>query len=264
MELARLLAAKPPRRSVLFLHFSGEELGLLGSQFFVDNSPVPIENVVAMINFDMVGRLRDDKLIVYGVATAEEMQAILDSANVTPPLDVHAIGDGFGPSDHSSFYAKGIPVLHFFTDLHGEYHRSTDDAALINVQGMARVTEYAHNVARAIANRAEPLTPIRMAPRVATAPSSGSGAWFGSVPDMASSDTTGVRLTGVTPGSPADKAGVKAGDVIVEFGGKRVGDLYEYTDALRAHQPGDTVQVVLRRDGQQLTVTAVLGRRGER
>ena len=264
MELARVLEADPPRRSVLFLHFSGEELGLLGSQFFVENSPVPIENIVAMINFDMVGRLRADKLIVYGVSTAAEMQSILDGANAAPALDVHAVGDGFGPSDHSSFYAKGIPVLHLFTDLHGDYHRATDDVERINVQGMARVTSYAHRVARAIADRPTRLTAIRTAPRVASAPRSGSGAWFGSIPDMATSDTTGVRLTGVTPGSPADKAGVKAGDVIVEFGGKAVGDLYDYTDALQAYEPGDTVQVVLRRDGQPVTLTAILGRRGQR
>lgn len=265
MELARILAADPPRRSVVFVHFSGEELGLLGSQYFVENAPVPIDDVVAMINFDMVGRLREDKLIVYGVSTAEEMQAILDSANVAPPLDVRAIGDGFGPSDHSSFYAKGIPVLHLFTDLHDDYHRATDDVERIDVAGMARVTAYANRIARAIADRPSRLTPVRSAPPVASAsPRSGSGAWFGSVPDMASSDTTGVRLTGVSPGSPADKAGIRAGDVITEFGGKPVGDLYAFTDALQAHQPGDTVQVVVRRDGQSLVFTAVLGRRGQR
>jgi hypothetical protein len=265
MELARILAANPPRRSVIFVHFSGEELGLLGSQHFVEHAPVPIEKVVAMVNFDMVGRLRDDKLIVYGVSTAEEMQGVLDSANIVPPLDIRAIGDGFGPSDHSSFYAKGIPVLHLFTDLHEDYHRATDDAERIEVAGMARVAEYAARVARALADRPERLTPVRTAPPVATAaPRSGSGAWFGSVPDMAAGEANGVRLTGVSPGSPAERAGLRAGDVIVEFGGMTVADLYQFTDALRARQPGDTVQVVVQRDGQPHTVTAVLGRRGER
>jgi hypothetical protein len=265
MELARMLAADPPRRSVLFVHFSGEELGLLGSQYFVEHAPVPIDNVVAMVNFDMVGRLRDDKLIVYGVSTAEEMRAILDSANVEPKLDVRAIGDGFGPSDHSSFYGKGIPVLHLFTDLHDDYHRATDDAERIEVAGMARVSSYAARVARAIADRDVRLTPVRTAPPVASAaPSSGSGAWFGSVPDMAAGEAKGVRLTGVSPGSPAERAGLRAGDVIVEFGGMPVGDLYQFTDALRARQPGDTVRVVVQRNGEPLTVTAVLGRRGQR
>ena len=265
MELARMFAAQPTRRSLLFVHFSGEELGLLGSQYFVENAPVPVDRVVAMINFDMVGRLRDDRLIVYGVSTAEEMSALLDSANIEPPLAVHAVGDGFGPSDHSSFYAKGIPVLHLFTDLHGEYHRATDDAELIEIAGMARVTEYAARVARSIADRAERLTPVRRAPPVASAaPRTGRGVWFGSIPDMAASETTGVRMTGVSPGSPAEKAGLRAGDVLIEFGGKPVADLYQFTDALQAHQPGDTVRVVVRRDGTPLTVTAVLARRGQR
>jgi membrane-associated protease RseP (regulator of RpoE activity) len=264
MELARMFAAQPTKRSLLFVHFSGEELGLLGSQHFVEHSPVPLSQVVAMVNFDMVGRLRDDKLIVYGVSTAEEMPALLDSANTEPRLAVHAVGDGFGPSDHSSFYAKGIPVLHLFTDLHGEYHRATDDAPLLEIPGMARVTAYAERVTRSIADREGRLTPVRKAPPVASAPRSGRGAWFGSIPDMAASESTGVRLTGVSPGSPAEKAGIRAGDVLIEFGGKPVADLYQFTDALAAKQPGDTVQVVVRRDGQPLTVTAVLGRRGER
>lgn len=265
MELARLLAADAPRRSVLFVHFSGEELGLLGSQYFVEHLPVPIENIVAMINFDMVGRLREDKLIVYGVSTAEEMQVLLDSANIAPRLDLRTVGDGFGPSDHSSFYAKGIPVLHLFTDLHDDYHRATDDVETLSIDGMARIAKYAERVTRRIADRPDRLTPVRKAPPVMSAsPGSGSGAWFGSIPDMAASDARGVRLTGVSPGSPAEQAGVRAGDVLVEFGGEEVGDLYQFTDALRARQPGDTVRVVVRRDGEPLTFTAVLGTRSQR
>lgn len=265
LEIGRMLAANPPRRSVLLVHFSGEEIGLLGSQYFVEHAPVPIEKIVAMINFDMVGRLRDDKLIVYGVATAEEMPALLDSANVAPRLDVRAVGDGFGPSDHSSFYAKGIPVLHLFTDLHDDYHRASDDAERIDVAGMARVTGYAARIAQAIADRPDRLTPVRKAAPVASAsPRSGSGAWFGSIPDMAASESKGVRVTGVSPGSPAETAGLRAGDVIIEFGGMPVGDLYQFTDALAAKKPGDTVKVVVQRGGEELALTAVLGRRGQR
>ncbi len=265
LELARLLAANPPRRSVLLVHFSGEELGLLGSQYFVEHLPVPIENVVAMINFDMVGRLRDDKLIVYGISTAEEMAGLVDSANVEPRMDLRTVADGFGPSDHSSFYAKGIPVLHLFTDLHDEYHRATDDVETLSIDGMARVVKYAERVARGIADRQDRLTPVRKAPPVvSSSPGSGSGAWFGSIPDMVASEDPGVRLTGVSPGSPAEQAGVRAGDVLIEFGGLPVGDLYQFTDALRAREPGDTVRVVVRRAGQPLTLTAVLRARTER
>ena len=118
LELARVFAKSPPRRSLLFVNFSGEEQGTLGSSYFVDHTPVPIDSIDAMLNFDMVGRLRADKLIVYGVATAKELPGLLDSANTAPRLAIAAQGDGFGPSDHSSFYARSIPVLHFFTDLH--------------------------------------------------------------------------------------------------------------------------------------------------
>ena len=278
MELARLFAAAPARRSIVFVTFSGEELGLLGSEYYVEHSPLPLDSAVAMINFDMVGRLRDDKLIVYGVATATELPALLDSANVAAtrvggiasgsaartPLRLTALGDGFGPSDHSSFYAHNIPVLHFFTDLHEDYHRATDVASKINVPGEARVITLAERVARAIADRPSHLTFVhaKAPPPSVSMPGTG-GTYFGSVPDMGATDVVGVRLAGVTPGSPADEAGVKKGDVVVEFGGTPVKDLYEYTDALLAHHPGDTVQVVVEREGKRVTLTATLGRRAQ-
>jgi aminopeptidase YwaD len=217
-----------------------------------------------MLNFDMVGRLRNDKLIVYGVTTATEMRDIVDSANTAqPPLAITALGDGFGPSDHASFYGKKIPVLQFFTDMHEDYHKATDVASKINVPGEARVIDYAERVARSIANRPARLTYVRSSqppPRMSVG--TGNGTWFGSVPDMSTADVPGVKLAGVTAGSPADKAGVHAGDIIVEFGGKPVKDIYEYTDAIGAHMPGDVVTVVVLRAGTRLALTATLGKRG--
>ena len=266
VELARLLVARPPRRSVIFVNFSGEELGLLGSQWFVGHSPVPFDRVKAMINFDMVGRLRNDKLIVYGTSTATDLKAIVDSVNVASgdaQLKVTGIGDGYGPSDQTSFYAKDIPVLHFFTDLHEDYHRATDDADKINAAGEARVVDLALGVARAIADRQTQLTFVRMAaPAQSTMSRQGSQTYLGSVPDMAASDVTGMRLMGVRPDSPADKGGLKAGDVIVEFGGAPVKDLYSYTDALYAHKPGDVVKVVVMRGAERVELTVTLGKRG--
>jgi membrane-associated protease RseP (regulator of RpoE activity) len=264
LELARLFAARPARRSIVVVHFSGEELGLLGSQWFVDHPPVPLDSAVAMVNFDMVGRLRNEKLIVYGVATARELPAILDSANVAPRLAISGVGDGFGPSDQSSFYARGVPVLHFFTDLHDDYHRASDDVEKIDAPGEARVVALAERVVRAIADRAAPLTPVRMAaPAPAAGGREGSSVYLGSVPDMSSGDTPGLRLTGVRPGSPADAAGLRAGDVIVALGGRAVKDLYSYSDALYAHQPGDKVDIAFVRSGERRTVTVTLGRRGQ-
>ncbi|MGI9076615.1 MAG: M28 family peptidase [Gemmatimonadaceae bacterium] len=262
LELARLLSRRPLKRSVIFANFSGEELGLLGSQFFVKHPPVPLRSIVAMLNFDMVGRLRDDKLIVYGAGTAEELPVILDSANITPTLAVRAIPGGSGPSDHSSFYARNIPVLHFFTDLHEDYHRATDDVERINAAGMVRVVGFAERVVRSVGDRPSRLTVVQHAapPPLARA-SAGPRPYLGTVPDMGTVDAGGLRLSGVSPGSPADGAGMRAGDVIVELDGKTVTDLETYAQALYARKPGDSVAIVVLRNGERVRVNAVLGSR---
>lgn len=264
LELARLLSANPARRSVLFVNFSGEELGLLGSQYFVEHSPVAVDSMVAMLNFDMVGRLSGDSLIVYGVATARELPALLDSANAAVNLHVRGLGDGFGPSDHSSFFARNIPVLHFFTNTHADYHRATDDAPLINAAGTARIVTLAERVIRGIDARDARLSFVRSTtpPAVAGARSQGSNVYLGSIPDMSAPDVKGLRLTGVRAGSPADSAGLKAGDIIVEFDGKAVADLQTYSDALYARRPGDEVDVVVLRGAERLRLRVRLGRRG--
>ncbi len=263
MELARMFAAHPARRSIIAASFSGEELGLLGSQWFVEHAPVALDSIAAMVNFDMVGRLRNDKLIVYGVSTATELPAILDSANVAPRLAINAVGDGFGPSDHSSFYAKGIPVLHFFTDLHDDYHKATDDIKKINASGEARVVAMAERVVRTIADRPARLTAVRVAAPPPASGGQGSSTYLGSIPDMSAGDVPGLKLTGVRAGSPADLGGLLAGDVIVEFGGTAVTDLNTYSAALYAHKPGDKVDVVYLRAGQRRTATVTLGKRGQ-
>ena len=264
LELARRFAANPARRAVVVVHFSGEELGLLGSQWFVQHSPVPTGGIVAMVNFDMVGRLKNDRLIVYGVGTARELRALVDSANVEPKLLLQPVADGFGPSDQSSFYARDIPVLHFFTDLHEDYHRASDDVWKINAVGEERVVALAERVIRAIADRPEPLTPVRIAaaPRMSSS-REGSNVYLGTIPDMATGDTPGLKLTGVRAGSPADKGGLAAGDVIVEFAGRVVKDLYTYSDALYAHKPGEEVEVVYLRGGERRTTKVTLGTRGQ-
>ncbi len=263
LELARRLAAHPTRRSIVVVHFSAEELGLLGSQWFVEHSPVPLDSIDAMLNFDMVGRLRRDRLIVYGLGTATELPAVVDSANLAPKLDLTTMDDGFGPSDHSSFYAKGIPVLHFFTDLHEDYHRASDDVWKIDAVGETRVVAVAERVVREIADRPARLTAVRVAaPRMSPA-REGSNVYLGTIPDMASGDTPGLKLTGVRAGSPADKGGLAAGDIIVKFGGREVKDLYTYSDALYAHKPGEQVEVVYLRGGERRITSVTLGTRGQ-
>jgi membrane-associated protease RseP (regulator of RpoE activity) len=264
LELARLLSARPLRRSVLFVTFSGEELGLLGSQYFVEHAPasVPIDSIVAMMNFDMVGRMRGDSVIVFGVATAREFPALLDSANARVGLSVRGLGDGFGPSDHSSFFARGIPVLHFFTNLHEDYHRATDDAVKINAAGAARVIALAERLVREIDARNARLTFVRsVAPPQIAGARTGASVYLGTIPDMSAPDVKGLRLTGVRAGSPADAAGLEAGDIVVELGGKAVSDLQTYSDALYSHRPGVEIAIAVIRNGERLTLKAKLGTR---
>jgi hypothetical protein len=257
-----MFSIEKPRRSIIFANFSGEEQGLLGSQYFVDNPPVPLANIVAMLNFDMVGRMKNDGVMVFGTATATELPALIDSANAGT-LKLTSSGDGFGSSDHSSFFAREIPVLHFFTDLHEDYHRASDDTEKINHGGQARVVDLAYRIARRIDDRPARLTYVRStAPSRAIGSGQGSQTYLGSVPDMAAGEIPGLKLTGVRAGSPADIGGLKAGDIIVEFGGTVVKDLYTYSDALYSKKPGDSVRIVYLRDGQRNETTVILGTRG--
>jgi hypothetical protein len=263
IEIARSLAAKPPARTVVFVAFAGEELGLLGSAYYVKHPAVPMASTVAMVNLDMVGRLRNDRLIVYGTATAKEFPALLDSLDRAAGFDLKAKGDGFGPSDQSSFYAARRPVLHFFTDLHKDYHRSTDDWPKLNMDGLKRVADFAAATVRALANRRQALTFVAV-PMTAHGGgpllTSGYGAYLGTVPDM-SDNPGGVRLAAVRAGSPAARAGLRGDDVITRIGDMDVPDLQAMTDALRAHKPGDVVDIVIRRGDSVATVRATLGRR---
>ncbi len=270
LEIARRLAAGPGLdRSVLFIAFTGEERGLWGSAFFVRQPTVDLEEAVAMLNLDMVGRVVEDGLTVLGVGTAAEWNEIVDGANgqLSVPFRIGKSPDGYGPSDHSSFYGEGIPVLHFLSNLHEDYHRPSDDWEKINIDGLERVSELTARIAARLATGgadAVALTPIRQAPPSPAGPaqssssSGGYGPYLGTVPDMTPRDF-GLRLTGVRDGSPAAAAGLRPGDVVVEFDGKPVTDIYAYTYALQAKSPGDEVIIVVERDGERLSLTATLG-----
>lgn len=264
IDLAERLSRGPrPRRGIVFVAFTGEEEGLLGSAFYAAHPAVPLERTRAMLNLDMVGRLGAGPLIVYGVETAEEWTALVDGAAAAEGITVRGGGDGFGASDQTSFYARGLPVLHFFTNVHTDYHRPSDDWAAIDSAGLRRVAGVVARVAREVADRPAPLTFRRAAPRpqAAAAQTPGYGAYLGTVPDF-TPVPDGVKLSGVRAGSPAEQAGIRAGDVLVKLGGMDVHDLQGMTDALRAHKPGDVVQVDVLRDGRRVTLTATLGTRG--
>ncbi len=263
LGLAEFFARHPerrPARSLIFVAFSAEEMGLLGSEYFVSHPPFPLETVRAMVNFDMVGRLRDGKLQVFGSETAEEFSALLDSLDAASPLTLSLVGDGYGPSDQTSFYARKIPVLHLFTGTHSEYHRPEDDWPLINAAGMAQVAELAIALIRELGDEPDELHLVEQERPRATG-GGGYGPYLGTIPDFGEVEGGGLRLSGVRAGSPAERAGLQAGDVVIEFAGNEVLNIYDYTYALRDHAPGDTVMIKVSRDGTVLELTAVLGRR---
>lgn len=263
IHIAESLAAAPPARTVIFIAFSGEELGLFGSADYVKHPIYPLANTLAMINLDMVGRLHNQRLIVYGTATAREFPALLDSLNTPKRFDLRSQGDGYGPSDQSSFFAARRPVLHLFTDLHADYHRSTDDWDKINAPGEAEVVDFAVGLATALGDRPTPLTFVDQAPpqpHAGVAVTSGYGAYLGTIPDMTDSPG-GVQLSGVRAGSPADQAGLRTGDIITKIGSHDVPNLQAMTDALREHKAGDVVEIRFRRGSDNLAVKATLGTR---
>jgi aminopeptidase YwaD len=271
LEIAGKLAAGPrPERSVVFIAFTGEERGLWGSAYYVAHPTVDLSKVVAMLNLDMVGRMVDDQVTVFGMGTAKEWDHLVKQVNdgLAQPMKLGFAPDGYGPSDHSSFYGAGIPVLHFFTNTHADYHRATDDWQKIVPGGIDRVTDLATGIVRHLAGTrdmvAMSLTPVKQEPpppaQSETERSRGYGPYLGTIPDMTPRDF-GLRLTGVREGSPAEKAGLQAGDVVVEFDGKPIADIYAYTYALRDKKPGDVVKIVVERDGKRVTVNAVLQER---
>lgn len=259
LEIARILTAARPRpaRTIVFTLFSGEEEGVLGSDYYADHPALPMDSTCAMLNLDMVGRMRDNRLLVLGVLSAKEWQGLLDSVDAPFHLDVHASGSGWGPSDQNSFFAKQRPVLHFFTDVHADYHTPADTWDKINADGIETVARLVADMARRLAARTAQLTFVNAPPPVMT---SGNRPYLGTIPDMAS-EPGGVKLQGVTVGSPADSAGLKGGDVITGIGADTVASLADMQNALVKHHPGDRVEIRVRRGDQTLTLNATLGRR---
>ena len=270
IEIARALAAGPrPDRSVLFMTFTGEERGLWGSQYWVTDPTHDLGDAVAMLNLDMVGRMTEDNVTIFGFGTAEEWDGIMDSASadMSRPLEIARAPDGYGASDHQSFYMEGIPVLHFFTNTHADYHRPSDDWPRINADGLDRVAKLTTLVAgRLAAGGAQTVNMTFLEQEQPSAPSGSSSsggygdAYLGSIPDMTPRDF-GLRLTGVREGSPAELGGLRAGDVVVEFNGNEIGDIYAYTYALQDTKPDDVVEIVVERDGERVPLTVTMGRR---
>jgi len=261
LEIARLAAKNKSqwKRSVLLITFAGEELGLLGSSQFVNHPTVPLNNVIGMINMDMIGRINNDRLFVGGVGTSPNFKPWLEEFNQTVHLQLDYSDSGYGASDHMSFNSKKIPVLFFFSGLHTDYHKPTDTYDKINAAGAVKVLSLVYMMADRMGSEPKRLeyTEVQQ-PRPASAGSGGGyGPYFGSVPDFRD-DLKGVLFADVQNNSPAAKAGLKQGDLLVEFDGKPVQNLYDFTYALRSKKVGDIVPVVVKRNGQDVKVNVTL------
>ena len=300
LELARLLSQDKERlrRTVVFIAFGGEEEGLIGSSFYVTNPARPLEQTVAMINMDMIGRLKAEALMIGGIGTANEWRGLVEEANkglrasadpmgtqAAPANDPAATGqktagvevpiiitgsngrvvatatpterfalrlneDGFGPSDHSSFYLKRIPVLFFFTGSHEDYHKPSDTAERINYAGEARVLEFVRQIIYDL-QAADKRPTYAVAKAESNARATTFRVSLGTIPSYAES-TDGLKLDGVREGSPAEAAGLKAGDRIVKLAGRDIKNVYDYTQALSEMKAGQEYEVEVVRDGQQL------------
>jgi hypothetical protein len=266
LEIARALghanSAQP--RTIVFAAFAGEELGLLGSQYYVDHPVVPLDQTIAMVNLDMVGRPAG-RVLVSGVESAPSLDPDVKAAGEGRRISIKAFheGPGVGSSDDTSFLLRKVPSIGFFSGYHADYHRPTDDWDKIDVPGATEVTRVALTLVERLASRQERPPFVELAPQsTRTAGAEGElRAYFGSMPDYAADVEKGVKLADVRTGSPAEKAGFKKGDVLVSFGGAEIKNLQDFTYELRRRRPGDTVKVTVLRDGQEVSAEVTLGSR---
>lgn len=268
LEVARLLASGPkPASDVVIALWSGEELGLLGSEHWADAQAAPLGRVHAGINLDMVGRLGTGKLQVLAAGSAEPFGDWVESAARTAGLGVEVSRSANvmgGSSDHATFLKRRVPALHLFTGIHGDYHKPSDDTDKVDVAGAAKVADLALELARLAAGATtlafvEPKTDASDQPRI----QSGFRAWFGSIPNYQEREN-GVLIDGTSSGSPAERAGFQKGDVLLELGDVKLGSVNDFTYALQYYKAGDVVKVVFERDGKREEMLVTLGSRGVR
>lgn len=236
--------------NVLFIAFSGEELGLIGSKAYCENPVIPMEKVLAMINMDMVGRLKAEKsFAISGTGTAKEWNQLLEK--VKPEGFSFTLSEsGVGPSDHTSFYLKSIPVLHFFTGVHTDYHKPSDDSPLVNYEGIYQISGIIYNLVLQLSS--EPMLSFQKTKDENKEQAAAFKVTLGVMPDYSYSGN-GMRVDAVLDDRPAKKAGLLGGDVIVKVGDMDIKDIYAYMKALSNYKKGDKTKVTVDRKGEQLT-----------
>jgi len=253
LELASNMASKQSRnkRSILFVSFGAEEMGLVGSKYFVSNLPVPASQIKTMINLDMIGRLKKDSVLtIGGTGTAKEMDEILSTFENDLPFKINRQPDGYGPSDHAAFYAASIPVLFFTTGAHEDYHTPLDTWDKINIAGLEAISEFVYDLSNYLADRTENLTFTESGTMTRTGMGRGYKITLGIIPDYASTNQ-GLRVDGVRQEGPAARAGILKGDVIIAMNGLQVGNIYDYMARLNTLNAGDTVIVEVMRNGKK-------------
>lgn len=251
LEIAQKLAKNQPKRSVVFVAFSSEELGLIGSQKFVNEGPISASNIAAMINLDMVGRLKDSTLQVGGTQTALETERYIDSLVRPYPLKLAKSPEGYGPSDHASFYSMNVPVLFFSTGAHTDYHTPFDDVDKINLKGLSIVSNYVYDIAYALVNSNTKLTFNEAGPKSKpTRHGRGLKVKLGIMPDVNQGENNGLRVIAVTPGNPAALGGIKNNDIITAINGKPVNNIQDYMYRLSELKAGITISVEIKRGNE--------------
>ena len=265
LELAAALAeARRSRpadfgRGVIVALWSGEEIGLIGSTYFVEHPSVDLRNILSYFNFDMVGRLRENRLIVQGVGSSPRWTELAEKKNIAAAFDLVLQQDPYLPTDASAFYPRGVPAISFFTGVHEDYNRPTDDWDTLNYDGMERIGAFALTLVTDVIKTPEPPQYAKVERRrEKSAERGGLRVYLGTIPDYAGGgEIEGVKLSGVRAGGPADKAGLQGGDIIVEFGGKKIMDIYDYVYALDAVKVGSEVKVVVLRGDRHITLTVI-------
>lgn len=260
LELADHFASNPPGPTLWFVAFTAEEVGLVGSNHFVNNPPESLDNVKFMLNMDMFGRIENHKLTVHGIGSAKGLPDAATSAAEGTGLEISMTGDGYGASDQTSFYVKGIPVSHLLGTLHGDYHSTRDDIAEINSIDLVRALRFARNYVIEIGKPSTTLVYQEKAkPDEKSSGRRGLAVSMGTIPDFSQPDSLkGFRIQGVRSGSPADKAGLTGMDVLLSIDGQELTNIYDFMFVLKRHKPGDVVEVIYSREGETHTTSVEL------
>ena len=253
MHLAGELSEEPLSKSVLFVAFSGEELGLLGSRYFADNLQISPDSILAMINFDMIGRFTEEELTIFGTGTSPQWDELL-SESENSGVTIQTNASGTGASDHSSFHDIGIPVLHYFTGTHDDYHRGSDTSDEINAEGILAVTGHALDLLRDLSTLHADEMEFTATESQQQNIMSGDSVTMGVLPDYTYSGD-GFRIDGVRDGGAAAEAGLQEGDVILQMGDFEIIDIYSYMEALGEFTSGEEIVVKVRRSGEIIDLT---------